>query len=395
MAQPKADRVARISPRKQQLVAAAIELFQANGYDGVSMEDIAKKVGVTGPALYRHFRSKQDVLAQAVLGQITAILEAVQSAARSDGSPRERLALLTTQLGELVLDSGETMLWKWERRRLAAEDAATFRLKSRELEAATASVVRGVRADLGEPDVVFISSALLSAFWHTSSYRRGNRGPALALLGRMSHAIVSCVLPRDRDPSAFVPRHYVVQFHGRRERVIEAATELFWERGYYAVSVEDISAKADVAIATIYQYFENKASLLYAILLRGMEGLNYVTTDHLARVSNADEALQTLIRQFIDLSLGPHRRLFRIFNEEARYLPAPQQAELRGSERGHFEEWTGALRALRPGLSTVDARALTRTASGVISDIAQTAHPQDRQGIAEDLASLAIAIIHS
>jgi AcrR family transcriptional regulator len=67
----------RTPHRKAQLADAAAELFGRRGYHAVSVNDIAYAAGVTGPAMYRHFGSKQDVLAHVlisgleVFGQVT------------------------------------------------------------------------------------------------------------------------------------------------------------------------------------------------------------------------------------------------------------------------------------------------------------------------------------
>lgn len=46
----------------RQILDAAAELFAQNGYDGVSMRAIARKVGVRESALYNHFQSKAELL---------------------------------------------------------------------------------------------------------------------------------------------------------------------------------------------------------------------------------------------------------------------------------------------------------------------------------------------
>ncbi|MGH8918244.1 MAG: TetR family transcriptional regulator [Actinomycetes bacterium] len=53
----------------------------------------------------------------------------------------------------------------------------------------------------------------------------------------------------------------------RRRRVIEAAAELAGEGGYEAVQMRDVAARADVALGTIYRYFESKDQLLAATLV--------------------------------------------------------------------------------------------------------------------------------
>ncbi len=49
-------------PRRTQLMAAAAHLMAERGYHGVSIGDLGAAAGVTGPAMYRHFASKQAIL---------------------------------------------------------------------------------------------------------------------------------------------------------------------------------------------------------------------------------------------------------------------------------------------------------------------------------------------
>jgi AcrR family transcriptional regulator len=52
----------------------------------------------------------------------------------------------------------------------------------------------------------------------------------------------------------------------RRRRIIDAAFELGAERGYDAVQMRDVSASANVSLATIYRYFDSKDHLLAAAM---------------------------------------------------------------------------------------------------------------------------------
>lgn len=47
--------------RRATLVAAASELFAKRGYDHASLDELAARVGVTKPIVYRHFASKKDL----------------------------------------------------------------------------------------------------------------------------------------------------------------------------------------------------------------------------------------------------------------------------------------------------------------------------------------------
>ncbi len=52
----------------------------------------------------------------------------------------------------------------------------------------------------------------------------------------------------------------------RRERILQAATTLFRSVGYEAARIEAIARDADVAIGTIYNYYQNKGDILMAIV---------------------------------------------------------------------------------------------------------------------------------
>ena len=47
---------------KARILESALELFAEKGYSGTSMRDIAKRLGITKAALYKHYASKQEIL---------------------------------------------------------------------------------------------------------------------------------------------------------------------------------------------------------------------------------------------------------------------------------------------------------------------------------------------
>lgn len=52
--------------RRAEILDVAVGLFATKGYHGVSMDDIGAAAGVTGPALYHHFKGKEAMLAAAL-----------------------------------------------------------------------------------------------------------------------------------------------------------------------------------------------------------------------------------------------------------------------------------------------------------------------------------------
>lgn len=58
----------RSSSRPVEILGAAAVLFAERGFHGVSIEDIGRAVGISGPGIYRHFPGKESVLARMLLG---------------------------------------------------------------------------------------------------------------------------------------------------------------------------------------------------------------------------------------------------------------------------------------------------------------------------------------
>src|SRR6476469_9626440 len=87
---PRPTRLPR-SARRKQLLAAAQEVFVANGYHAAAMDDIAERAGVSKPVLYQHFPSKLE-LYLALLDQHVELLgEQVRAALSATDDNHERV----------------------------------------------------------------------------------------------------------------------------------------------------------------------------------------------------------------------------------------------------------------------------------------------------------------
>lgn len=93
-----ADPVAKVPPKgssrrdrsRRELLQTAIDCFSRHGYQGTSIDRIARMAGVTKGAIYYHFRDKADLLAAAVDDRVGAFEQRVQSACEGAG-PSEAL----------------------------------------------------------------------------------------------------------------------------------------------------------------------------------------------------------------------------------------------------------------------------------------------------------------
>lgn len=47
---------------KEKILESALDLFSQKGYDGVGVDMIAENAGLKGPSIYKHFKSKEELL---------------------------------------------------------------------------------------------------------------------------------------------------------------------------------------------------------------------------------------------------------------------------------------------------------------------------------------------
>ena len=76
---------------RQQLVDVAIDCFALHGFQGTSIDRIARAAGVTKGALYYHFRDKEDLLLEAVKNRIGEFERHVLDAVAASDDTYERL----------------------------------------------------------------------------------------------------------------------------------------------------------------------------------------------------------------------------------------------------------------------------------------------------------------
>ena len=78
--------------RREMIEATATELFAERGYRGASIEEIAKRSGVTPPVVYDHFSSKLDLYRQLLEGHFAQLRSIWARDFPGDGSSAERTA---------------------------------------------------------------------------------------------------------------------------------------------------------------------------------------------------------------------------------------------------------------------------------------------------------------
>ncbi|WP_026918770.1 TetR/AcrR family transcriptional regulator [Gordonia shandongensis] len=89
--------------RRAEILAAAARQIAQRGYSGVRLEDIGAEVGISGPAMYRHFASKSDLIDEILLEVSERLHDGGRAAVDAGGDPTEVLRrLIDFHIDELV-----------------------------------------------------------------------------------------------------------------------------------------------------------------------------------------------------------------------------------------------------------------------------------------------------
>ena len=89
--------------RREEILRTAADLFARRGFHGVSVADIGAACGISGPALYKHFASKDAVLAAMLVGISEELLDEGQRRVAAGGTPAEALDSLIAWHTEFAL----------------------------------------------------------------------------------------------------------------------------------------------------------------------------------------------------------------------------------------------------------------------------------------------------
>ncbi|HVS28443.1 MAG TPA: helix-turn-helix domain-containing protein, partial [Solirubrobacteraceae bacterium] len=81
--------------RRATLVVAASELFAQRGYDHASLDELAARVGVTKPIVYRHFPSKKSLYLELLAAHRDELLSTLADAMTAPGTLAKRVPAVT------------------------------------------------------------------------------------------------------------------------------------------------------------------------------------------------------------------------------------------------------------------------------------------------------------
>jgi AcrR family transcriptional regulator len=86
------------------LTDVALRVFAERGFDGASMDDVARAAGITKAAIYHHVSSKEALLERGLRRALEALFALLEEPGARDGRPIERLRYVVRRVVQLAID---------------------------------------------------------------------------------------------------------------------------------------------------------------------------------------------------------------------------------------------------------------------------------------------------
>jgi AcrR family transcriptional regulator len=371
----------RPKDRKAQIARVSAESFSALGYHAVSMEAIAAKVGISAPALYRHYASKYDLFRGAVLALGQQLVDCTEFADTepteiSAADPAATLDRLVGALIDVTLANRESGgLYRWQARYLHGDDQSILMDQLRVVNRRIQRPLTVIRPTLTSSHRWMLSSGLLSVIGSIVDHRVALPSDEIrALLAEAASAVLSAELPKPRDALSRPASWRIFESDtGVYEALLQASMVLFNAKGYPETRMAEIASAVGIPVSGIYRYFPGKCDILSTGLRRAADRISGRLSAILTGLAEPRQMLTLLIEAYVATSFA-NPELAAIYYTERVNLTRVDQELLRSVQRSTIDAWMRLLTSARPTLTPMRARILVHAATALVVDVGRLVH---------------------
>jgi TetR/AcrR family transcriptional regulator, cholesterol catabolism regulator len=165
--------------KRERILDEAIPLFAEFGFQGVSIDKIAKNLKVTKPFIYTYFKNKEALLDEIYERGIQSLMDGLEHIFASNKAPQEELKqLVEFYVLENIRNANITMIFLNEERNLSPESQIKIRAKHHNFDSQLAALIRkGAKAGVFEVDDPMLASLAISGMvrWVHRWYKADGR----------------------------------------------------------------------------------------------------------------------------------------------------------------------------------------------------------------------------
>jgi len=196
------------SARRKQLLAAAQQIFVAQGYHAAAMDDIAERAGVSKPVLYQHFPGKLELYLALLDTHCDAIIAKVRAAMLATPDNKERVNGAVRAYFDFVDHESEAfrLVFESDLRNEPAVRERVERVEQGCIAAVTDTIISDTGLDSAQAQL--LASGLVGAagqsaqYWLANGRRPGKAGAEALVAALIWRGIASFPLQDGSSPGA-------------------------------------------------------------------------------------------------------------------------------------------------------------------------------------------------
>lgn len=158
----------------------------------------------------------------------------------------------------------------------------------------------------------------------------------------------------------------------RREQIVNTAAELFAERGYHGVTIEELGTAVGISGPGIYKHFASKQAVLAEMLISISNHLLAGGRREIEAAASPSDALNRLVSFHTDFALT-RPELIRVQEHDLANLSTSEAREVRRLQRAYVELWVAVLHEIDPELSLLEARTRAHAVFGLLNSTPHSA----------------------
>ena len=179
---------------------------------------------------------------------------------------------------------------------------------------------------------------------------------------------------------------------GREQQILQAAEDLFYEKGFDAAGVDAIAERVGITGGAIYRHFSSKDEILGVlfdqVIDAALEQLPSLADD-------PDHDLRALIQAHVGIALK-HPKLAGIWLREQRSLTDPYRRNFLRREKRYSDRWRNCLERRYPGWSHDDLSTAVRAVHALtLSDSVRPAGARQSPHVEALLVEMAIRSLNA
>lgn len=352
--------------RKELIRRSSAELFYQHGFAMVSMNQIARAVSIGPSALYRHFASKQELLAAVIEASVDEVNAALKETSRQGAGSIDWDDAFVT----MALDTRSVgVLWQREARHLPAEERVKLATSLRQIRHQIRQSIQLNHPETEQRSGLITRAVLsicLSLSYHHVSLPRIEFE---ALLKQMVFSVLAVEYPANPLANGVdrQPRNVARKPSRTQEKLVVAASKLFAQHGFAQTSLVEIAAEVGISEPSIYHHFPSKLDLLFEVMQHGNDALQKGRAAALAVPGSPESLLRRLATSYLDI-VAAEQAFITLLVTELGNLDEPRQVVIVAQQRAYLNQWFDLLLKIKPSMQRDEARIRVHAVLTVVND---------------------------